>query len=210
LIALVVLLTVPVPLVGQQPRNRYDSLGISIVPELNRLRRDPPGYARYLEAMLPHFEGTLLHRSARPGLRTEEGAPAVEEAIRVLRQTRPMGALRSSPGLSHAARDHVRDQGPIGSLSHRGTDSSTPAIRMNRYGRWDVASGESITLGSNPARDVVLQLLIDDGVRDRGHRKTLLDRHYAVAGAACGPHREFQQICVIDFAARYSEARAGS
>jgi uncharacterized protein YkwD len=81
---------------------------------------------------------------------------------------------------------------------------------MNRYGRWDVASGESITLGSNPARDVVLQLLIDDGVRDRGHRKTLLDRHYAVAGAACGPHREFQQICVIDFAARYSEARAGS
>jgi uncharacterized protein YkwD len=57
---------------------------------------------------------------------------------------------------------------------------------------------------------VVLQLLIDDGVRNRGHRKTLLDRDYAVAGAACGPHREYQQICVIDFAASYSEARAGS
>jgi uncharacterized protein YkwD len=112
--------------------------------------------------------------------------------------------------MSRAARDHVRDQGPAGTLSHRGTDSSTPAERMNRYGRWDVAAGESIALGSNPARDVVTQLLIDDGVKNRGHRKTLLDRGYAVAGAACGSHREYQQICVIDFAARYSEAKAGS
>jgi uncharacterized protein YkwD len=207
----VVLLILPVPLVSQQPpRNRYDSLAVSIIAELNRLRRDPRGYARYLESMLPNFEGTLLHRPGRPGLRTEEGAGAVEEAIRALRQTRAMGLLRSSSGLSHAARDHVRDQGPIGALGHRGSNSSTPAGRMNRYGRWDVAAGESIAVGGNPARDVVLQLLIDDGVPDRGHRKTLLDRDYAVAGAACGPHREYQQICVIDFAASYSEARAGS
>ncbi len=205
------LLTLPVPLASQQPpRNRYDSLAVSIIAELNQLRRDPTGYARYLEVLLPNFEGTLLHRPARPGLRTEEGARAVEEAIRVLRQTRPMGSLRSSSGLSRAARDHVRDQGPIGGLGHRGTDSSTPAGRMSRYGRWDVTAGESIAVGSNPARDVVLLLLIDDGVRDRGHRKTLLDRDYAAAGAACGPHREYQQICVVDFAARYSEARADS
>jgi uncharacterized protein YkwD len=207
----VALLTLPVPLAGQQPpRDRYDSLAVSIIAELNRLRRDPPGYARYLQALLPNFGGTLLHRPGRPGLRTDEGARAVEEAARVLRQTRAMGLLRSSPGLSHAARDHVRDQGPTGALGHRGTDSSTPAGRMSRYGRWEAAAGESIAVGSNPAREVVLQLLIDDGVPDRGHRKTLLDPEYRTAGAACGPHREYEQICVIDFAASYSEARAGS
>jgi uncharacterized protein YkwD len=206
----VVLVTLPVSLASQQPRNRYDSLAAAIIPELKQLRRDPLAYARYLELLLPRFDGTLLHRPGRPGLRTEEGASAVEEAIRVLRHTRPMGSLRSSSGLSRAARDHVRDQGPIGALSHRGSDSSTPAGRMKRYGRWDVAAGESIAVGSNSARDVVLQLLIDDGVKDRGHRKTLLDRGFAVAGAACGPHKEYEQICVIDFAARYAEAKAGS
>jgi uncharacterized protein YkwD len=121
-----------------------------------------------------------------------------------------MGQLRWSSGLSRAARDHVKDQGPIGGMSHRGTDSSTPATRMNRYGRWDVSAGESIALGTNPAREVVLQLLIDDGVQNRGHRKTLLDPGYAVAGAACGPHKAYEQICVIDLAARYSETKAGS
>jgi uncharacterized protein YkwD len=81
---------------------------------------------------------------------------------------------------------------------------------MNRYGRWDRAAGESIALGTNSARDVVLQLLIDDGVQNRGHRKTLLDGGYVVAGVACGPHTNYEQICVIDFAARYSETKAGS
>jgi len=210
LIPLVLLCALPLPLESQQPRNRYDSIAAAITRELNQLRRDPPRYARWLELLLPHFEGTLLHRPGRAALRTEEGAGAVKEAIGVLRQTRPMGPLRSSSGISRAARDHVRDQGPIGGMSHRGEDGSTPASRMNRYGRWDVAAGESIALGSNPAREVVIQLLIDDGVKNRGHRKTLLDRGYAVAGAACGPHREYQQICVIDFAARYSESKAGS
>ena len=207
---LVLLCTLPLPLQSQQPRNGYDSIAGTIIPELNQLRRDPPRYARYLEQLLTHFEGTLLHRPGRSGLRTEEGASAVEEAIGVLRHTRLVGQLRWSSGLSRAARDHVQDQGRIGAMSHLGTDSSTPATRMNRYGRWDVSAGESVALGTNPAREVVLQLLIDDGVKSRGHRKTLLNPGYTVAGAACGPHKGYEQICVIDFAARYSETKAGS
>ncbi|HEY7637329.1 MAG TPA: CAP domain-containing protein [Gemmatimonadales bacterium] len=177
MILLAVSLTFPNALVSQQqPRNRFDSLAVSIIVELNQLRRDPPAYARYREALLPHFEGTLMHRPARPGLRTEEGSPAVREAIRVLRRTPATGPLRRSPALSHAARDHVRDQGPIGALNHRGTDSSTPATRMSRYGKWSVTAGESIAVGINPARDGVIQLLVDDGVPNRGHRRALLDR----------------------------------
>jgi uncharacterized protein YkwD len=205
------LLCLPLPLVAQQaPRDRFDTVALGIIAELNQLRRDPTAYSRYLDALLPNFEGTLLHRPGRPGLRTDEGVKAVREAIRALRQTRPMGTLRSSQGLRRAARDHVRDQGPIGALSHRGTDGSTPFDRMSRYGRWQATAGESIAVGANPARDVVLQLLIDDGVPDRGHRKTLLTQEYGAAGAACGAHRGYQQICVIDFAGSYSEARAGS
>jgi uncharacterized protein YkwD len=64
---------------------------------------------------------------------------------------------------------------------------------------------ENMAFGENPARQVVIQLLVDDGVPDRGHRATILDPSYRVAGAACGPHARYRQMCVIDFAVEYAE-----
>jgi uncharacterized protein YkwD len=183
----------------------WSELARDLITETNAARRDPSAYSRHLQEMLPQFEGKLLRRPGRAVLRTEEGSGAVREAIRALRSTRPMGALRWSKGMTAAARDHVRDQGPTGRMEHRGTDGSTPATRVSRYGRWHVSVAENIAYGSNPAREVVLQLIVDDGVGNRGHRKNLLDPEFGVAGAACGPHARYQQICVIDYAVRYTE-----
>jgi uncharacterized protein YkwD len=47
-----------------------------------------------------------------------------------------------------------------------------------------------------------MNLIIDDGVTDRGHRKNIFSRAFGTAGAACGPHPRFGNVCVIDFAAR--------
>ncbi len=183
----------------------WTELARDLIGESNAVRRNPSGYARHLEEMLPQFEGKRLRRPGRAVLRTEEGAAAVREAIRALRSTGPMGTLRLSKGMTAAARDHVRDQGPTGLMEHRGADGSSPAQRVSRYGRWNVSVAENIAYGSNPAREIVLQLIVDDGVRDRGHRKNLLDPDFTVAGAACGPHARYQQICVIDYAVRYTE-----
>jgi uncharacterized protein YkwD len=155
--------------------------------------------------MLPHFNGKLLERGGRPMLRTEEGPAAVREAITVLRARRPVPELRWSKGLAAAAADHVKDQGPIGGLEHRGTDGSNPARRAERRGRWITAMAENIAYGDNPARQVVIQLLVDDGVPDRGHRTNILDPRWGAEGVACGPHREYRQICVMDYAVRYVE-----
>ena len=192
-------------LAGSAPNPDWTELARDLITETNAARRDPKAYSRYLEELLPQFEGKLLRRPGRLVLRTEEGARAVREAIRALRDTRPMGPLRWSKGMAAAARDHVRDQGPAGLMEHKGSDGSTPARRVNRYGRWSVAVSENIAYGSNPARDVVLQLIVDDGVADRGHRKNLLDPELGVAGAACGPHARYRQICVIDYAVKYKE-----
>jgi len=183
----------------------WDRLARGILSETNEVRRDPEGYARLLEQLLPRFEGALLDRPGRRALRTEEGARAVREAVRVLRDTRAMGGLTWSKGMAAGARDHVRDQGPTGGMEHRGRDGSSPAQRVTRYGRWHVGVAENIAFGENPAREVVIQLLVDDGVPDRGHRKTILDRSFGVAGVACGPHAEYEQMCVIDYAVRFSE-----
>jgi len=178
---------------------------MDIHTETNLVRRDPVAYARHLEAMLPRFEGKKLERPGRPTLRTEEGAAAVREAIAALRVRQPMQPLRWSKGLAGAAADHVKDQGPIGGLEHRGTDGSSPARRAERRGRWVTAMAENIAFGDNQARQVVIQLLVDDGVPDRGHRDNILDGRWGAEGAACGPHREYRQICVMDYAARYVE-----
>jgi uncharacterized protein YkwD len=187
------------------PEPDWIGLAHQVAEETNLLRRDPQSYVGNLEALLPRFDGKLLERPGRPFLRTEEGAPAVQEAIAALRAARPVEELQWSPGLTRAAGDHVRDQGPVGGTEHQGTDGSDPARRVERYGQWSGAVAENIAFGENPARDVVLQLLIDDGVPNRGHRDALLDPSWAVTGVACGRHRDYGQICVMDYAAGYVE-----
>jgi uncharacterized protein YkwD len=183
----------------------WSRLAREIHAETNLLRRDPAGYATHLARLLPRFDGKLLQRPGRSYLRTDEGPGAVREAIAALKSRRPVPQLRWSKGLSAAAADHVRDQGPIGGLEHRGTDKSDPARRASRYGRWIQGMAENIAYGENPAREVVIQLLVDDGVPDRGHRNNLLDGDWGAEGIACGPHRRYQQMCVMDFAVRYAE-----
>ncbi len=183
----------------------WRQLAREIHAETNEVRRDPPAYAEHLERLLPRFDGTLLERPGRPHLRTEEGAAAVQEAIAALKARRPAPPLRWSEGLAAAAADHVRDQGPIGGLEHEGTDHSDPARRASRYGRWILGIAENIAYGDNPAREVVVQLLVDDGVPDRGHRDNILHPEWGVGGVACGPHSLYQQMCVMDYATRYVE-----
>jgi uncharacterized protein YkwD len=183
----------------------WERLARAIHDETNLVRGDPAGYAVHLEQMLPRFEGDLLERPGRPHLRTEEGAAAVREAITALRSRHPVGPLRWSKGLAAAAMDHVIDQGPIGGLEHHGTDGSDPARRAERRGRWLGGIAENMAFGENPARQVVIQLLVDDGVPDRGHRDNMLDPRWGVEGAACGPHRVYGQICVMNYAVGYVE-----
>jgi len=70
---------------------------------------------------------------------------------------------------------------------------------MRRYGRWS-ATGEAIAYGPDRAEDVILQLIVDDGVPDRGHRRILFNPAYALVGAACAPHPVWRTVCVLDFA----------
>ncbi|MDQ3426562.1 MAG: CAP domain-containing protein, partial [Gemmatimonadota bacterium] len=139
------LLLAPVerPTAADPPAPDWDRLARGILSETNRVRRDPEGYARLLEQMLPRFDGTLLDRPGRRALRTEEGARAVREAVRALRDTRAMGGLVWSKGMAAGARDHVRDQGPTGGMEHRGRDGSSPAQRVTRYGRWHAGVAEN-------------------------------------------------------------------
>ena len=42
-------------------------------------------------------------------------------------------------------------------------------------------------------------MLIDDGVKSRGHRMNMFGSNYKKIGVACAEHKGYQHCCVIDF-----------
>jgi uncharacterized protein YkwD len=137
-------------------------------------------------------------------IRTEEGASAVREAVAALQRQTPLTGLTLSAGMSLAAADLAHDQRHAGQLGHTGSDGSTPASRLNAHGTWQMSYSENVDYGPFlTGRDVVIDLLVDDGVPDRGHRRNIFDGGAHVVGIACGPHPSFHSVCVIDQAAGY-------
>ena len=183
--------------------------GAAVVREMNLARQHPDVYAGYLEEMRAHFRGGFLVLPGRTMLRTREGVAAIDEAIRFLQRARPITPLIFSRGISLAAAEHVTDQA-AGACGHGGSDDSKPGDRMNRHGTWSALWGENISYGKATPRDVVIALIVDDGLRSRKHRKNIFNPAFNYAGAAFGPHARYRTVCSIDFAAGYVESVATS
>ncbi len=115
-----------------------------------------------------------------------------------------MPPLAFSGGMSQAAADHCADQ-VDGATGHGGSDRSNPGARLNRYGVWGVGWGENIAYGKSTARDVVIALIVDDGLRERKHRKNIFSSKFAYAGAAFSTHAKYGAVCSIEFAGAYAE-----
>jgi uncharacterized protein YkwD len=132
-------------------------------------------------------------------IRTNEGVAAVREGVNALLGQTAVRALVLNDRLSQAPRDLVIDQTRTGSLGHTGSDGSTPGTRISRYGTWGVSYSENVDYGQVlSGREVIVDLIVDDGVPSRGHRKNIFDPSARVAGIACGPHPKFGIACVID------------
>ena len=199
-------LLVPFAAHAQERSAPVSSFARKVLSEVNFARTEPARYAAFLAGCRSHYRGNLL---AFPGdhiSRSHEGVAALDEAIRALHHSRPLPPLAMSGGLARSAADLAGEQAQTGALGHRSRDGSSPFARMSRHGRWNTHAGEAIDYGGTTARRIVYNLIVDDGVRDRGHRLNLLAEDFRVAGVALASHPHFRQVCVIDFAVAYTEA----
>jgi uncharacterized protein YkwD len=154
----------------------------AVLDELNFARARPGEYARELRRE--------LDRSDDPA--------AVEEAIRFLERQDALPPLESDRRVAAAARQHTQAQGARGDVGHGAAGAL--GQRLRGQGVWAGLSAENISYGYDDPRDVVRQLIIDSGVPGRGHRRNIFASGYQLAGVACGPHRAYGYMCVIDFA----------
>lgn len=171
-----------------------------VLAALNFARTDPSGYAESLRKYRGYFHAKLV---SLPGssedLETNEGVAVVDETIGFLAHEAALVPLVDNALLASSAIEHVLDQAQSGETGHDGSDGSTPGDRVKRHGGGDYVA-EVIAYGATDAIDVVRQLIVDDGVSDRGHRSVIYSPDLRYAGVSCGPHKEFRTMCVIDMA----------
>ncbi|WP_224981360.1 CAP domain-containing protein [Geomonas agri] len=177
-------------------------LAQQILAETNAARQHPQRYAQYIRDFKKYFIGKAYRLPGSLNMvMTSEGKGALNEAAQFLSRQRPLPALSWSPGLAKAAADLVREQTVSGETGH--DERGDMKKRIARYGSWRSSFGENISYGPDTARQVVMGLIIDDGVPDRGHRKNIFDRSFGTMGAACGPHPRYRTICVMDLASDF-------
>jgi uncharacterized protein YkwD len=188
-------------LAGAGVSHARNSLENGVIEELNLARTKPRLYADFIKEYRNLYKGKYMYFSGRNvRIATSEGVDAVDEAIRFLRKQKPLAPLNPSQGLAEAASDLVEDQSSSGDTGHYGRKSGSMSSRIERYGRWQGGIGENIGYGFKDPRLVVIQLIVDDGVGNRGHRKNIFNPAFRRAGVACGAHAEYGSMCVIDFA----------
>jgi uncharacterized protein YkwD len=182
------------PLVKAEPVS-----GAAVVREMNLARQKPAAYAAFIEEIRSHSDGRVLVLPGQTRVATGEGFRAVDEAIHFLRSASPLQPLTLSPGLCAGAADHCAEQAN-GAIGH-----GNPVHRINRYGTWAASWGENIAYGKKSARDIVIALIIDDGIAGRKHRANIFASKFNYAGAASGSHARFGSVSTMDFAGAYFE-----
>ena len=189
-------------------KNEDAASGRAVIREMNLARQNPALYATFVQELRSRMSGNVLVLPGHTRIRTKEGTAALDDAIRFLKSAQPLPPLAFSRGMSRAAADHCADQAG-GGFGHEGRDRSHAGQRIARYGNFTGGWAENISYGKASARDVVLALIIDDGLPARKHRKNIFNPIYNFAGAAFGRHARFGTMCSMDFAGGYAE-RDGS
>ena len=172
-----------------------EELEKNVLFELNKMRVNPPAYAQlYIEPMMAYFKGKV---DTKHNIQTSEGVSAVQECIAQMRMTPKMGVLEPHKGLSAAASRHTALQSKTDEIGHTSPNGETFEYRLRKVKFMSTA--ECISYGEDVARDIVISLLIDDGVSNRGHRRTLLNPGYTFVGISAGNNKAYAHMCTLDF-----------
>ncbi len=90
-------------------------------------------------------------------------------------------------------------------LGHFGKDGSQLPQRIAKFGSVSFGYAENIVYYVDLPREIVLMMIIDDGIASRGHRKNIFNRAFRQVGIGYGKGRENEGLCVVVFAGLFRE-----
>lgn len=174
-----------------------------MIYEINRVRTNPRSYIQYIQPMLSYSKDKLetfgrgeknysltFTSSTKNGEEIKtvdttwhyanvEEVKALTTLIDDLKKLKPLPVLKPDSGIYNAAKKHADDQNTHQwKLMHTGSDGSAPWDRILNSSPTMSFGNENIAGNSKKvttARDIVIQLLIDDGIPGYGHRYNLLN-----------------------------------
>ena len=170
---------------------------------LNEVRTNPKSLIPDIEHVLMHIKDGVYYAPSkqRTGVRVgqmfHEKGKAHREAIQFLMAQKKLKQFVRSNELNAASKILMEDQSATGNTGHVGSNGS---IMGERIKGWKGGCAENVSYGQYTGRDVVQQLIVDDGVLSRGHRINILNEEYLMVGIASGSHPNQKSVCVMDFA----------
>ena len=138
---------------------------LAMVNEINLMRSNPSGYVRYVQAY-------VADQRANDGFPIDDNA--VNELIRELNASPALSTLQPMGCIYTAAQKHGQDMVKMGRTDHQGSDGQWPWDRVLDACPDLTDGNENLVGGPESVRESVIILLIDDGIPNRGHRKTLM------------------------------------
>ena len=181
------------------------ALELAVVEEINQARNDPQKFVTYLEEYRKYMKDNVLSLPNKTKLMTIEGMAAIDDAINDLKKMQKGYSFEVSNGLSKVARQQVADLQENVSLRHFGKDGSGLEKRLMKVGFAGNAASENISYRVDTAREVLLNMIIDDGVKSRSHRKNVFSQTFKLFGIACGTASDKTTVCVAEFADAFKE-----
>ena len=169
-----------------------------VITESNRIRTNPKAYIPILEGYLKNFDGNLL---TLPGkneiLETEEGPHAYKEAIEFLKNQKPINIIEYDEEASKVAQEYSKFLS--NSKEEQVEDETQIEQRVEKYLDYDYSISENIDFGGSTGIEVIVNLLVDDGVKNRTHRDNLFSDKYEYYGVGVFEHPDYDFCTVIDY-----------
>lgn len=153
---------------------------------MNEARTDPQGF----------LSGRLLPYLKEHELENNSYAKSLVSELEI---AKPVNALQSSSVLEKLAKGHALDMGEKGNVGHASSNGTTFENRVRKKIKTGMIA-ENCDYGNAEPLDIVMSLLIDDGITSLGHRKNILHPTLKFVGIAIEKHKTYRVNCVMDFA----------
>ena len=178
----------------------FEELEEQIYQIHNQIRKNPQSFIPKLKESLNHFREKIYHKPGEDPIQTYEGPEAIEDAIDFLKSQRPVKELILDENISRACKDHAYDIGVKGLTTHEGSDGKNISDRIEKYCEWEGAAAENLDFGFKKAENIILNMIIDDGVKERNQRFNLFHPDFKYIGVGANSHRDYGVCAVIGYA----------